>query len=118
MAGIPPIDFLKGTSKKDATDVKLGRSRGSRGSRVGLASGFSVFSGAPAGLFPSRCGLQADVSPDDHHVGAAATGARSRGRGWIPRTENQRVPHPYNGAMDPRACAKRHKPSQIDLNRR
>jgi DNA-binding response OmpR family regulator len=62
----------KGTSKNDATDVKLGRSRGFRGSRAGLASGFSVFSGSPAGLFPSRCGLQADLSPDDHHVGAAA----------------------------------------------
>ena len=63
---------LKGTSKNDATDVKLGRSRGSRGSRAGLGSGFSVFSGSPAGLFPSPCGLQADVSLDDRHVGAAA----------------------------------------------
>jgi len=60
----PPAG-VQGTSKNDATDVKLGRSRGSRGSRAGLASGFSVFSGSPAGLFPSQCGLQADSSPDD-----------------------------------------------------
>lgn len=65
--------LIKGTSKNDATDVKLCGSRGSRGSRAGLASGFSVFSGSPAGLFPSQCGLQADSFPDDHHVGAAAT---------------------------------------------
>ncbi len=59
---------IKGTSKNDTTDVKLGRSRGSRGSRAG----FSVFSGSPAGLCPTRCGLQADSSPECHHVGAAA----------------------------------------------
>ena len=65
-------DEDKGTSKNDATGVKLGRSRGSRGSRAGLASGFSVFSGSPAGLFRSQCGLQADVSPECRHVGAVA----------------------------------------------
>ena len=54
-----------GTSKNDVTDVTLGRSPSSRGSRVKLASGFSVFSCSPAGLFPSQCGLQADSFPDE-----------------------------------------------------
>jgi hypothetical protein len=72
MTGTVAIGILMGTSKNDATDVKLGRSRGSRGSGVGFSSGFSVFSGPPAGLFATQCGLQADVSPDDRHVGTAA----------------------------------------------
>ncbi len=64
---------FQGTSKNDATAMKLGRSRGSRGSGAGFSSGFSVFSGFPAGLFPSHCGLQADSFPECRHVGAAAT---------------------------------------------
>ncbi len=36
-----------------------------------------MFSGSPAGLFPSQCGLQADVSPEYRHVGAAAAARRS-----------------------------------------
>jgi len=35
-----------------------------------LASGFSVFSGFPAGPFPSQRGFQADSSPDIHYLGA------------------------------------------------
>ena len=69
-----------GTWKYNLSGMKLGGLCGSRGLLARLASGFLEFSNSPAGLFPPQCGLKADVSSNDHHVGAAAARRSRRGR--------------------------------------